>query len=163
METVGPDCVAEDGDDDDDDWGMGSLRGRRKARALALQVLFEVDTSSHTAEAAQAWVLAENAASPQAHSFVTALVHGVAEHLPDLDQQIQRFAPTWPLSQLPPVDRNILRMAIYELTVDTETPPKAAINEAIELAKLFGGDSAPRFINGVLGALMESLAESPQA
>jgi N utilization substance protein B len=159
MEMADPERVAED----DDDWGMGSLRGRHKARALAIQVLFEVDASSHTAEAALTWVLAENAAPPQTQSFVGELVHGVAEHAATLDQQIQRFAPTWPLSQLPLVDRNILRLAIYELTIDQQAPRKAVINEAIELAKLFGGDTSPRFINGVLGALMESLAESPEA
>ena len=66
------------------------------------------------------------------------------------------------MSQLALVDRNLLRLSIYELTIDKRTPPKAIINEAIELAKLFGGDSAPRFINGVLGGLMESLAQSPK-
>jgi N utilization substance protein B len=160
METSGPEQVAED--NDDDDWGMGALRGRRKARALALQALFEVDASGHTAEAALTWILAENEASPRTQAFIRVLVNGVGEHVSDLDQQIQRFAPTWPLSQLALVDRNILRLAIFELTVDQQAPPKAVINEAIELAKLFGGDSAPRFVNGVLGALMESLAESPK-
>ena len=146
----------------EDDWGMGSLRGRRKARAMALQVLFEVDAVGHTPETALTWVLGENTASPQTQTFTRELVHGVGEHTPFLDEHIQRLAPTWPFSQLPLVDRNILRLAIYELTKNQQNPPKAVINEAIELAKLFGGESAPRFINGVLGALMESLAESPE-
>jgi len=73
---------------------------------------------------------------------------------PSLDRKIEDLAPAWPIEQLAVIDRNLLRLAIYEITVNQSTPPKVAINEAVELAKLLGGDSSPRFINGVLGSIM---------
>ncbi len=85
--------------------------------------------------------------------FTYTLVNGVLEHKARLDVVIQEYAPEWPLSQMAVVDRNILRMAIYEFAILKETPMKVAINEAIELAKEYGSDSASRFINGVLGTL----------
>lgn len=81
------------------------------------------------------------------------LVAGVLEHKQDLDKLIHRFAPEWPLEQIALIDRNILRIAIYEMTIDRTAPLKVAINEAVELAKAFGAESTPRFINGVLGSL----------
>ena len=74
-------------------------------------------------------------------------------HRPDIDRLIQRKAPAWPLEQLAPVDRNLLRLAIYEVLFDNRVPVRAAINEAVELAKRFGSDSSPRFVNGVLGSV----------
>jgi N utilization substance protein B len=162
MDMEGRQPEAEKGEEDEVDWGTGSLRGRRHARALALQALYEVDASAHTVEAALAWVFDESAATAVVQRFAMELAQGAAAHAASLDVQIQQLAPAWPLSQLALVDRNLLRLSIYELTIDKRTPPKAIINEAIELAKLFGGDSAPRFINGVLGGLMESLAQSPK-
>ena len=85
------------------------------------------------------------------------LHRGVSEHRQGLDGLIGRFAPTWPVPQLAIVDRNILRMAIFELLHNPATPPKAAIDEAVELAKVFGSDSSARFVNGVLGSVMTSL------
>jgi len=87
--------------------------------------------------------------------FLIWLVAGVMNHRERLDVLITRFAPDWPVQQLAPIDRSILRLALYELGAsDGTTPPKVAINEAVELAKAFGGDSSPRFVNGVLGAAL---------
>jgi N utilization substance protein B len=87
--------------------------------------------------------------------FTSKLTQGVAEYQAKMDAVIARFAPEWPLDQMAVIDRNILRMAIYEFLIDGETPVKVAINEAVELAKTYGSDSAPRFINGVLGTLAD--------
>lgn len=85
--------------------------------------------------------------------FVRETVRGVVRYREKLDAHIQRFAPAWPVAQIAIIDRNILRLAIYEILLDNKIPMKVAINEAVELAKSFGGDSSPRFINGVLGAV----------
>jgi N utilization substance protein B len=89
----------------------------------------------------------------EASSFVEHLVNGVLEFKEHLDGMIQRYAPEWPIDQMAPIDRNVLRMALFEFSIDGQTPVKVAINEAVELAKMFGSDSAPRFVNGVLGSL----------
>ena len=89
--------------------------------------------------------------------FASHLVTGVIEHLGDIDTLIARYAPEWPLDQMAVIDRNILRIAIFEFLVEGETPVKVAINEAVELAKTYASDSAPRFINGVLGSLADQI------
>jgi len=152
----------EDPEEGEEDWGLADLPARRQARALVIQVLFEVDTSGHSLEEAMEWALEEVAVSEETSAFTRRLAQGVLKHREELDRQIQRFAPTWPVSQLASVDRNLLRLAIYELTQETGPPPKVAINEAVELAKLFGTESTPRFVNGVLGAVMENLVEAPK-
>ncbi len=96
------------------------------------------------------------------NEFAQALVAGVVSCTPTLDRLIQQYAPEWPLDQMALIDRNILRIAIWEFAADQQTPIKVAINEAVELAKLYGSDSAPRFINGVLGALAVRQAEVTQ-
>lgn len=87
--------------------------------------------------------------------FASQLVTGVIAYIDDIDRLIARYAPEWPLDQMAVIDRNILRIAIYEFLILGETPVKVAINEAVELAKLYASDSAPRFINGVLGSLAD--------
>lgn len=87
--------------------------------------------------------------------FAERLIHGVVAYQDKMDTLIARYAPEWPLDQMAVIDRNILRIAIYEFLVTDETPVKVAINEAVELAKVYGSDSAPRFINGVLGTLAD--------
>ncbi|MSQ40661.1 MAG: transcription antitermination factor NusB [Dehalococcoidia bacterium] len=134
---------------------------RRRARAAALQVICAVDASRCGPQETLAWVAEELALSPQARRFAARLVGGVLEHLEKIDQALLTHAPAFPVHQLALVDRNMLRMAIFEITMDRETPPRAAINEAVELAKLFGGDTSSRFVNGVLGSLLNALA--PQA
>lgn len=89
--------------------------------------------------------------------FASQLVTGVIANLIEIDKLIARYAPEWPLDQMAVIDRNILRIAIYEFLVLGETPVKVAINEAVELAKLYASDSAPRFINGVLGSLADQI------
>ena len=126
---------------------------RREARALALQVLYEVDCTDHPVAEVLRERLEQGAPRPEAIPLAARLVQSVLEIRPRLDVLIHRYAPEWPLDQIAVVDRNILRIAIYEMAVDETVPLKVAINEAIELAKTFGSESAPRFINGVLGTL----------
>jgi N utilization substance protein B len=129
------------------------VKTRRQARIVALQTLFEVDSVNHPAEAVMTQRLEEKPLPTEAATFAQEIVSGVLAHKPQLDHLITEMAPDWPLEQMAVVDRNILRIAIYEITVDGQTPIKVAINEAVELAKLFGSDSSRRFVNGVLGTL----------
>ncbi len=126
-------------------------KNRRLARVVALQALYELDCTHHTVADVMAGRLEEEPVPDELRSFAYKLVNGVLAYKNRLDAVIQVHAPEWPLSQMAVVDRNILRMAIYEFAILRETPIKVTINEAIELAKNFGSDSASRFINGVLG------------
>ena len=94
-------------------------------------------------------------------NFVRSLIKSVVKHLPQLDKIIEKSAPEWPLEQITIIDRNVLRIGLYELLFGSrqEVPPKVAINEAIELAKTFGGESSGRFINGVLGTVYREIGE----
>jgi transcription antitermination protein NusB len=135
---------------------------RHKARILALQALFESDCTRHNAGTSLNR-LAEEQALPEASlAFARELVNGVLANKERIDSLIQAHAPNWPVQQLSPVDRNILRLAIFEISIDNRVPLKAAINEAVELAKTFGSDSSPKFINGVLGAISQAKANSSQ-
>jgi N utilization substance protein B len=127
------------------------MKTRRRARAAALQALFEIDITRHPPGAVIAARLEDSELPEDGSLFVRQLVMGVVEHKDALDRIISRFAPEWPVAQLAVIDRNILRMALYEFAV-VSTPVKVAINEAVELAKTFGSDAAPRFVNGVLGS-----------
>jgi N utilization substance protein B len=131
-------------------------RERRRARSLALQVLYEVDSVSHSPQEVIARQLENNRnLDEEAAAFAMRLIMGTLEFAPELDQLIASCAPEWPVDELAILDRNILRLALWEIAVSNETPIKVAINEAVELAKRFGSDSAPRFINGVLGTLAQ--------
>ena len=130
------------------------MKIRRRARITALQALFEVDTVHHDPELALQGRLEEAPLPAQGLAFAHNLLYGVLQHQATLDSVIQQIAPEWPIEQMAPVDRNILRISAYEIIFDNSTPPKVAINEAVELAKLFGSDSSSRFINGVLGTLL---------
>ena len=129
------------------------MKARRKARSLALQVLYEVDCAHHAVEVVFRDRLADTPVKPEVEVFARQLADGVLRYAADLDALIQKHAPEWPLDQMAIVDKTILRMAIWEFAVSRATPLKVAINEAVELAKLFGSDSAARFVNGVLGSL----------
>lgn len=136
--------------------------GRRLARELALQVLYEVDVTTHPVGVVlQRGFERDTEAVPLVHEYCQELVVGVLGCSGILDQYIQQHASQWPLEQVAVVDRNLLRMALYEFAVGG-VPYKVAINESVELAKTFGGDSAPRFINGVLGALLSQSDEIRQ-
>lgn len=128
-------------------------RERRRARSQALQALYEIDSVGHPAEE----VLARYGEdlSPEADEFMRAVVHGTLEAKEEIDLLVAESAPEWPISELAVIDRNILRLSIWELLIWGETPVKVAINEAVELAKKYGSDSAPRFVNGVLGSLAD--------
>ena len=126
---------------------------RHDARALALKVLYEVDMARHTAEVVLERQFASIEIEPENEVFARALVAGALEHLAETDGIITRLAPAYPVSQLSPIDRNILRLAIYELLHDNNVPVRVAINEAVELAKDFGADNSAKFINGVLSSV----------
>jgi len=139
------------------------LKLRHQARIVALQALYEIDCVGHAPEIVLQQRLAEAQLPKSAASFSRQLVIGVLKHRSVLDVFIHEHAPEWPLEQMAYIDRNILRMAIFEFAVDGNTPVKVAINEAVELAKSFGSDSAPRFVNGVLGTLVERKQAIAQA
>jgi N utilization substance protein B len=126
---------------------------RHKARAIALQALYEVNSVGHDVERVLPHLLEEGGLSGENADFARGLVSGVLQNKKKIDQHIKNFAPAWPVEQIPAVDRNILRLAIFEILLDNSVPVKVAINEAVELAKKFGSDSSPRFVNGVLGSV----------
>ena len=139
-----------------------TLNSRRLTRCVALQALSEVDCVSHSLDQVLSDRRENHELSPRANEFLTCITEGVLENLHELDKIIAEFAPSWPISHMSVIDRNLLRMAIYEMTIRDDTPPKVAINEAVELAKVFGSESSPRFVNGVLGSVMvASLLECP--
>jgi len=132
---------------------------RRRARVVALQALFEVDTAHHEPARSFEARLEENPLPTPATDFSRELLYGVLRNMAHLDEVIQRIAPEWPIEQMAPIDRNILRLAAYEIMSDADTPPKVVINEAVELAKIFGSDSSSRFVNGVLGTLLTNRSQ----
>ncbi len=132
------------------------MRARRQARISALQALYEIDTTNHRAGDVVQNRLEDTPLPPEGETFLRDLVSGVMRHREQLDALIHKHAPAWPVSQIAIVDRNILRIALYEISGASGTPPKVAINEAVDLAKLFGSDNSSRFVNGVLGAAVSA-------
>ncbi|HEX8982455.1 MAG TPA: transcription antitermination factor NusB [Ktedonobacterales bacterium] len=136
---------------------------RRQARTAAMQTLYEVDTTGHDAEE----TLQRNAEvlhlSDDATTFAEELVRGALAHLDTIDAEISSVASEWPLAQMARIDKNVLRLAIYEILYNNSVPAKAAINEAVELAKTFGSDTSSRFVNGVLGAIYQKFTQTPIA
>ena len=130
-------------------------RERRRVRSLALQILYEVDCVGHPVDDVLTRRLerSDQLGEP-AIVFLRQMVLGAFENATELDGMIASCAPEWPVNELAILDRNILRIALWEIKIFTETPVKVAINEAVELAKRFSSDNAPRFINGVLGTLI---------
>ncbi len=126
---------------------------RRMARLAALQALYEASAVAHDPNEAFANVSAELGLTEQAEDFARRLVRGVLLHREQIDERIAELAPSWPIHQMALVDRNILGVAIYEIMFGG-TPPGAAINEAVELARAFGSDNSPGFVNGVLSTLV---------
>ena len=131
------------------------MKSRTRARSIALQVLYEIDMVNHPPADVLRQRLEESPVSEDLADFARQIVFGVLPLAHELDQIIAKYAPEWPLDQIAAIDRNILRVSCWEFAVRRETPVKVAINEAVELAKMYGSDSAPRFINGVLGSLAE--------
>ncbi|HEX4206201.1 MAG TPA: transcription antitermination factor NusB [Ktedonobacteraceae bacterium] len=134
---------------------------RRQARMIALQTLYEYDTTNHAPEE----ILQRHAEERNLHSkvgeYASELVLGVCNQLATIDAHIQSAASDWPLQQMARIDKNILRLAIYEILFNNTVPAKAAINEAVELAKTFGSDTSSRFINGVLGTIFTRAQQQP--
>jgi transcription antitermination protein NusB len=138
------------------------MKSRTRARCLALQVLYEVDIANHPPAEVFRERLEDTPLSDELAEFVRQIVFGVFPLIHELDHVIEKYAPEWPLDQIATIDRNILRISCWEFAIQNETPVKVAINEAVEIAKLYGSDSAPRFINGVLGSLAEHQYEIRQ-
>ena len=138
------------------------MKSRTRARCLALQVLYEVDMANHPPADVFRERLEETSLSDDLAEFARQIIFGVFPLTHQLDHVIEKYAPEWPLDQIATIDRNILRISCWEFAIQNETPVKVAINEAVEIAKLYGSDSAPRFINGVLGSLAEHQYEIRQ-
>lgn len=139
------------------------MKARTQARGIALQVLYELDIANHPVGIVLKERLDEADMDEDLSRFIRSIVVGVCEMAPRLDEYITHHAPEWPLDQVAIIDRNILRIALWEFAVDGKTPLKVAINEAVELAKMYGSDSAPRFVNGVLGSLADRSDEIIEA
>ena len=138
-------------------------RSRRRSRIVAFQVLYEADQSGHDLHATLRRPLTEARLSSEAEGFTRALVEGVSEHEAELDARIEAQAPAFPLTEMAPVDRNVLRLAIFEISFDNHRAPlPVVINEAVELAKGYGSESSGRFVHGVLGALSRAASSEPQ-
>ena len=134
--------------------GGGTVSTRRDTRILSLQILCEVDTVNHDVEIVLSQIRQNNEMSSKDDQFVCKLVNNVLENLQQLDNMIITYAPSWPINQMPVVDRNLLRMAIGEIEWVNSTPNKVVVNEAVEIAKIFGSDRSPSFVNGVLGSFL---------
>lgn len=130
--------------------------GRHPARRLALQTLFEIDFNR--ADARETWQRGAFRAglTDDAAAFAWELVDGVLGHRKELDAEIAALAPEFPIDQMPKIDRNVLRIALFELRVSGDAPAAAVIDEAVELAKLFGSEASPKFVNGVLATAVGS-------
>lgn len=142
------------------------MSNRHLARTVAMQTLFQWDFTGQHTEAIDVMIkrnLSEFAPGLDDHGFTERLVRGVIEHVEEINALITRFAPQWPLEQITNVDRNVLRIGVYELRYDNDIPPKVAINEAIELGKSFGGESSGKFVNGVLGAIFKDQEQQASA
>jgi N utilization substance protein B len=135
------------------------MKSRTKARGIALQVLYEFDMTGHPLGDSLEARFVEDPLDDQLEDFAREIVTGVSPIIEKLDNVITAHAPEWPLDQVAVIDRNILRIALWEFAVARKTPIKVAINEAIELAKVYGSDSSSRFVNGVLGSLVDNISE----
>lgn len=133
--------------------------GRRQARETALQTLYQVEVGKIEPNTALQTMLDEFVIGKEDGEFASALVKGVITHQQDIDEVIQKLIVSWNFKRLAKVDLSALRLAIYELMFGHDVPPNVAVNEAIELAKTFSGEEAGKFVNGVLGKVVENLQE----
>lgn len=138
------------------------MSNRHLARSIAMQALFEWDFRGQPADILPTIVdrdLKEFGPGLDETEFAKKIIEEVVGNMKEIDVLIHKYAPQWPIDQITIIDRNVLRIGIYELKFNNEVPPKVAINEAIELAKNFGGPSSGRFVNGVLGAIYKKMAD----
>jgi len=136
------------------------MSNRHLARTIAMQTLFEWDFKGKNPNSMDEVInynFKSFAPEFSDHTFTEKLVKGVLKNIEEIDNYIKRFAAEWPLEQITNVDRNILRIGVFELLFDPDIPAKVAINEAIEMAKTFGGEASGRFVNGVLGSLFKEI------
>src|SRR5258708_37838183 len=134
---------------------------RRQARMIALQTLYEYDTAQHLPDEVLQRHAEERHLQPRAVEYAKEVGTGVCNHLAEIDAHIQSAAQEWPLQQMARIDKNILRLALYEILFNNTAPAKAAINEAMELAKLFGSNTSSGFINGVLVTIFNRVQKQP--
>jgi N utilization substance protein B len=139
------------------------MKPRTRARSVALQALYEIDIIGHSPGLVWEQRVAETSLDSKLAEFARQIIFGVLPMTTQLDEFIAAHAPDWPLDQVAIIDRNILRIALWEFAVYGKTPIKVAINEAVELAKVYGSDSTPRFVNGVLGSLANRQNEIQQS
>ncbi len=141
------------------------MSNRHLARTLAMQSLFLWDFHGKTEKdfaKLRKEIFSNFAPNFDDNGFVESLIKGVIKHLPEIDKYIIKYATEWPLEQITTVDRNILRIGVYELIFDDKIPARVAINEAIEIAKAFGGASSGKFVNGVLGAIYNAMEKKDE-
>ena len=136
------------------------MKSRTRARSVALQALYEIDIAKHQPGIVLQERVKASGLDDSLAIFSREIVFGINPITEALDKIISEHAPEWPLEQVAIIDRNILRIALWEIAVYQNTPVKVAINEAVELAKVFGSDSTPRFVNGVLGSLADHQNEN---
>ncbi len=141
------------------------MANRHLSRTIAMQTLFVWDFNNQKKDLKE--IVKENFSNfaPEFDDggFVEELVSGVFKNIKAIDDYIKKYAPEWPIDQITIIDRNVLRLGVYELVFSEKIPPKVAINEAIEVAKNFGGDSSGKFINGVLGSIYSNMSEEEKA
>jgi len=136
------------------------MSNRHLARTIVLQVLYQWDFHEYKTDQLKEWkkyVCEEFAPKFNDEGFIDELISGVLDHHKEIDEMINQFAPDWPIETITTVDRNVLRLGAYELKFSENIPSKVALNEAIELAKGFGGEASGRFVNGVLGAVYKDM------
>jgi N utilization substance protein B len=142
------------------------MSNRHLARTIAMQSLYQWDFRGQDRKLVPEIIknnMQEFAPDFDDKGFIADLVNGVIDKVPEIDKMIVTFAPQWPIDQITNVDRNVLRLGAYELKYADSIPSKVAINEAIELAKSFGGESSGRFVNGVLGAIYKDMLAKGEA
>lgn len=139
---------------------MTSAATRHKARTTALKILFEADLSPHALEEVLERYLGLSGYPDAVRDYLRVVVEGVRDNRAEIDAEIAQAAPQFPVDQLAAIDRNVLRIALYELRYQPDVPLKAVISEAVDIAKRFGGDSSQRFVNGVLGKIARDISAS---
>ncbi len=140
------------------------MANRHLLRTVALQSLFEWDFNNRQGSIDEIvqHAISEFAGGAEDTGFANELVQGVIDHIDEIDAIIVKTAPEWPIAQITVIDRNVLRLGIYELMFAKQIPPKVAINEAVEMGKRFGGESSGKFVNGVLGTLFKDINTTEQ-
>ncbi|MDD5043856.1 MAG: transcription antitermination factor NusB [Patescibacteria group bacterium] len=139
------------------------MSNRHLSRTLAMQTLYQWDFMKENAKKLpDIFIYNKKEFAPDFDDagFSEELIAGVVKNQKEIDSLISKYAPEWPLEQITAIDRNVLRIGVYELKYDQTIPSKVAINEAIELAKTFGGESSGRFVNGVLGSIYKNMLEN---